>query len=132
MTTEQIQLILQSEGYLTSIDRDGDISFKAQGRKLYASVDDEDTDYVRFFLDLLVDTDGKHEDRRVRSRKQRRPQAQMRGSGMILRQNDEGILLRIAVEGFTDLETLVRNIERFIDIVCSASYDISMALRRNN
>lgn len=131
MTTEQIQLILQSEGYLTSIDRDGDISFKAQGRKLYASVDDEDTDYVRFFLDLLVDTDGKTKTdvfeaannvvRRLKCVK-----------CMILRQNDEGILLRIAVEGFTDLETLVRNIERFIDIVCSASYDISMALRRNN
>lgn len=35
MTTEELQKILQTEGYIAHVDDDGDLTFKAQGRTLY-------------------------------------------------------------------------------------------------
>ena len=32
MTTEELQKILQTEGYIAHVDDDGDLTFKAQGR----------------------------------------------------------------------------------------------------
>lgn len=131
MITEQLQHILQTEGYLSIIDEDGDIAFKAQGRNLCASVSDDDPDYVRIFLDLLIDRD----DTSKRDIFEAANKAECRFKCvkcMLLHQNDDGVLIRIAIESFTDIETLERNINRCIDIVCSATWIIAQTLQNDD
>ena len=38
MTTEELQKILQTEGYIDQVDDDGDLTFKAQGLTLYMTL----------------------------------------------------------------------------------------------
>lgn len=42
MTTEELQKILQTEGYIAHVDDDGDLTFKAQGRTLYMTLSEDD------------------------------------------------------------------------------------------
>ena len=131
MTTEQIQLLLQTKGYIPTIDEDGDLLFKAQGRRLYASVSDTDPDYMRFFLDLLINTgDATKLDVFEAANSAERHFKCVKC--MILRHDDEGIRLRVAVECFTSIETLARNIERYIDIICATTWHITRTLQSDD
>lgn len=128
MTIEQLQLILQTEGYLSNVDEDGDLHFKAQGRHLFARVDENDPSFVVIFGDFCLDTEGTKEEidaRRVASKAERT----LKCVKCMLRKVDEdGFHFRVAVECFTDTENLARSIGRHIDIVCSATYRILNAL----
>lgn len=128
MTIEQLQLILQTEGYLSNVDEDGDLHFKAQGRHLFARVDENDPSFVVIFGDFCLDTEGTKEEidaRRVASKAERTLKCV---KCMLRRVDDNGFHFRVAVECFTDTENLARSIGRHIDIVCSATYRILNAL----
>lgn len=128
MTIEQLQLILQTEGYISNVDNDGDLHFKAQGRHLFARVDEKDPDFVVIFGDFCLDTEGTKEEidaLRAASKAERTLKCV---KCMLLRADEDGFHFRVAVECFTDAENLARSIGRHIDIVCSATYRILNAL----
>ena len=126
MTIEQILQLLQAEGYLPSLD-DGDVVFKAQGRHVFASAQENDPDFMRFFLDLYIDAGetseavllqaANHVQRKLKCVK-----------AMLLRSDEEGFLIRLSVEQFTDMDVLSRCATRCIDILCTAAHDVGKAV----
>lgn len=127
MTTEELQSILHAEGYLSTTDNDGDLVFKAQGRYLYASADENDSDFVRIFLDIQMTCSATKLDGLEAANSAARRFKCVKC--MLLHHDDESFQFRIAVECFTDVELLMRDISRYIDIVCSATHHIARALR---
>ena len=127
MTIEQILQLLQAEGYLPRLDDDGDIAFKAQGRHVFASAQESDPDFMRFFLDLYIDAGetseavllqaANHVQRKLKCVK-----------AMLLRNNEEGFVVRFSVEHFTDMDVLSRCATRCIDILCTAAHDVGKAV----
>ena len=126
MTIEQILQLLQAEGYLPRLD-DGDVVFKAQGRHVFASAQENDPDFMRFFLDLYIDAGetseavllqaANHVQRKLKCVK-----------AMLLRSDEEGFLIRLSVEQFTDMDVLSRCATRCIDILCTAAHDVGKAV----
>ena len=128
MTIEQLQLILQTEGYLSNVDEDGDLHFKAQGRHLFARVDEDDPSFVVIFGDFCLDTEGTKEEIEALRAASKAERTLKCVKCMLRRVDDNGFHFRVAVECFTDTENLARSIGRHIDIVCSATYRILNAL----
>ena len=126
MTIEQILQLLQAEGYLPRLD-DGDVVFKAQGKHVFASAQENDPDFMRFFLDLYIDAGetseavllqaANHVQRKLKCVK-----------AMLLRSDEEGFLIRLSVEQFTDMDVLSRCATRCIDILCTAAHDVGKAV----
>ena len=127
MTIEQLLQLLQAEGYLPRLDDDGDIAFKAQGRHVFASAQENDPDFTRFFLDLYIDAGetseavllqaANHVQRKLKCVK-----------AMLLRSDEEDFLIRLSVEQFTDMDVLSRCATRCIDILCTAANDVEDAV----
>ena len=127
MTIEQIFQLLQAEGYLPRLDDDGDIVFKAQGRHVFASAQEDDLDFMRFFLDLYIDAGetskaallqaANHVQRKLKCVK-----------SMLLRSDEDGFLIRLSVELFTDMATLSRCATRCIDILCTAAHSVQKSI----
>ena len=128
LTPEQIRHILQAEGCISIIDEDGDIAFKAQERKLCAAVSDDDPDYVRIFLDLLINRDDASK-RDIFEAENKAGYRFKCVKCLLLHQNDDTVLFRIAIEGFTDIETIERYINRCICSVCSATWSIAQTCK---
>ena len=127
MTIEQIFQLLQAEGYLPRLDDDGDIVFKAQGRHVFASAQEDDPDFMRFFLDLYIDAGetskaallqaANHVQRKLKCVK-----------SMLLRSDEDGFLIRLSVEQFTDMDVLSRCATRCIDILGTAANEVEAAV----
>ena len=126
MTIEQILQLLQAEGYLPRLD-DGDVVFKAQGRHVFASAQENDPDFTRFFLDLYIDAGetseavllqaANHVQRKLKCVKY-----------MLLRSYEDGFVVRLSVDLFTDMDVLSRCATRCIDILCTAAHDVGKAV----
>ena len=119
MTIEQILQLLQAEGYLPRLD-EGDVVFKAQGRHVFASAQENDPDFMRFFLDLYIDAGETSES--VLLQAANHVQRKLKCvKAMLLRSNEEGFVVRFSVELFTDMDVLSRCATRCIDILCTAA-----------
>lgn len=128
MTMEELQKILQAEGYMAEVDDDGDLTFRAQGRNLYASTEEEDSRYCRVFTDLFIQK-GENVDELAVLREGNKLESRLKCLKiMLLHENEDGYHTRIAVECFTDGDSLAQDIERYIDIVCTAQFEMSRAL----
>ena len=127
MMIEQILQLLQAEGYLPHLDDDGDITFKAQGRRVFASVQNDDADFMRFFLDLYVDAGEASEATLLQAANQIQRKLKCVKS-MLLRNDEDGFLVRLSVELFTDMDVLSRCATRCIDILCTAAHSVAKAV----
>lgn len=130
MTLEVIKNILSVEGYISHVDSDGDLAFKAQGRQLYASVDENDEDFVRIFLDTRISADvaSEFEALEIANNVERKYKCV---KCMLLKYDGNAFHFRVAVETFSDEAILERSISRWIDIVCTATYHIAHELQYN-
>ena len=82
---------------------------------------------MRFFLDLYIDAGetseavllqaANHVQRKLKCVK-----------AMLLRNNEEGFVVRFSVELFTDMDVLSRCATRCIDILCTAAHDVGKAV----
>ena len=118
MTTEELQKILQTEGYIAHVDDDGDLTFKAQGRTLYMTLSEDDPTYLRIFTDLTVPADKA--DELAVLREGNRLECKLKCvKCMLLDQDEERYFIRVAIECFSDTEILEEEITRYIDIVCA-------------
>ena len=127
MTIEQLLQLLQAEGYLPRLDDDGDIAFKAQGRHVFASAQENDPDFTRFFLDLYID--ARETSEAVLLQAANHVQRKLKCvKAMLLRSNEEGFVVRFSVELFTDMDVLSRCATRCIDILCTAAHDVGKAV----
>ena len=111
MTTEELQKILQTEGYIAHVDDDGDLTFKAQGRTLYMTLSEDDPTY------LAVLREGNRLECKLKCVK-----------CMLLDQDEERFFIRVAIECFSDTEILEEEITRYIDIVCAAHFELGQTL----
>ena len=126
MTIEQLLQLLQAEGYLPSLD-DGDVVFKAQGKHVFASAQENDPDFTRFFLDLYID--ARETSEAVLLQAANHVQRKLKCvKAMLLRSNEEGFVVRFSVELFTDMDVLSRCATRCIDILCTAAHDVGKAV----
>lgn len=127
MTTEELQKILQTEGYIAHVDDDGDLTFKAQGRTLYMTLSEDDPTYTRIFADLSVSVDKA--DELAVLREGNRLECKLKCvKCMLLHQDEERYVVRIAIECFSDTEILTKEITRYIDIVCAAHFELGQSL----
>lgn len=127
MTTEGLQKILQTEGYIAHVDDDGDLTFKAQGRTLYMTLSEDDPTYLRIFADLTVPADKA--DELAVLREGNRLECKLKCvKCMLLHQDEERYFARIAIECFSDTEILTKEITRYIDIVCAAHFELGQSL----
>ena len=82
---------------------------------------------MRFFLDLYIDAGetseavllqaANHVQRKLKCVK-----------AMLLRSDEEGFLIRLSVEQFTDMDVLSRCATRCIDILCTAANEVEDAV----
>ena len=127
MTTEELQKILQTEGYIAHVDDDGDLTFKAQGRTLYMTLSEDDPTYLRIFTDLTVPADKA--DELAVLREGNRLECKLKCvKCMLLDQDEERYFIRVAIECFSDTEILEEEITRYIDIVCAAHFELGQTL----
>lgn len=127
MTTEELQKILQAEGYIAHVDDDGDLAFKAQGRNLYATLSEDDPAYFRIFTDLSIPAD-KADELAVLKEGNRLERKLKCVKCMLLHQDEERYLVRVAIECFSDTGILTENITRYLDIVCTAHFELGQSL----
>jgi hypothetical protein len=59
------QNFLAEEGYRASIDNDGDVAFKAEGRNYYISVDEDDPQYFRLIYPRFWEIESEDERERA-------------------------------------------------------------------
>ena len=125
--TEELQKILQTEGYIAHVDDDGDLTFKAQGRTLYMTLSEDDPTYLRIFTDLTVPADKA--DELAVLREGNRLECKLKCvKCMLLDQDEERFFIRVAIECFSDTEILEEEITRYIDIVCAAHFELGQTL----
>ena len=129
MTTAQLQQILLDQGYTARIDDDGDILFEARNRPAYVTILEQEPAFVIFFLD--VQTRADEGSKAVLLQGCNFIQCVLKGvKCLLLRQDEEGYLIRMAIECFADAALLSRCATRSIDSLCEAATMLVDAVER--
>ena len=129
MTTAQFQQILLAQGYNARINDDGDIVFEARNGPVYATVLEQDPAFVTFFLDVQIHADEGSQT--VLLQGCNFIQYVLKGvKCLLLRQDEEGYLIRMAIECFADADLLSRCTTRSVDSLCEAATILVDAVER--
>ena len=130
MEIEYIKSLLSAEGYIANLDKDGDIIFKAQGKYLYISLQKNDENYIRIFMDshVSIDTTSEYELLEILNNISKKYKCV---KCTFLHSNEDFFYFRTAIECFNNNEIFKQSILRYIDILTSATYEIGKKLNNN-